>query len=92
MHLIKNFFLSDLSNALRNSFFYSGSFSSIASAILNDGIVLPIYLYFSILQFLKELGTPFLLVGLQDKCTFVEHCRHTCFGPQMNSSFRICVP
>jgi hypothetical protein len=38
-HFIKNFFLSDLSNALRNGFHSS---SSLASAILNDGIVLPI--------------------------------------------------
>ena len=39
-NISSNFFLSDLSKALRNGFFHSAS--SNASAILNDGIVLPI--------------------------------------------------
>jgi hypothetical protein len=38
-NMSSNFFLSDLSKALRNGFY---PLSSIASAILNDGIVLPI--------------------------------------------------
>jgi hypothetical protein len=38
-HIIKNFFLSDLSKTLRNGFHSS---FSISSASLNEGIVLPI--------------------------------------------------
>jgi hypothetical protein len=39
-HVIKNFFLSDLSKALRNGFFHSTS-SSIARAILNGVLFFP---------------------------------------------------
>ena len=43
LHLSSNFFLSDLSKALRNSFQFN---FSIASAILNEGMVLHVINYY----------------------------------------------